>query len=43
LLADRHPEKTLTIMVKSSASGSSQKRLLWIDIAKGIGILWVVY
>jgi peptidoglycan/LPS O-acetylase OafA/YrhL len=30
-------------MVKSPASGLSQKRLLWIDIAKGIGILWVVY
>jgi uncharacterized membrane protein YcfT len=30
-------------MVKSPASGLSQKRLLWIDIAKGVGILWVVY
>jgi hypothetical protein len=43
LLADCHPEKTLVTMVKSPASGSPQKRLQWIDIAKGIGILWVVY
>jgi peptidoglycan/LPS O-acetylase OafA/YrhL len=30
-------------MAKPSAALPARKRLLWIDIAKGIGILWVVY
>ena len=30
-------------MAQPPAAVSTNKRLLWIDIAKGIGILWVVY
>jgi peptidoglycan/LPS O-acetylase OafA/YrhL len=30
-------------MLKTATAVSAGKRLLWIDVAKGIGILWVVY